>query len=94
MEDFPKPIKVKIFYDKELKKITGKDLEEAIASEGIDFATQLYFIFSSYPEISKKFAPGILGFLLNGREPKKDDILKDGDRLELLVLKEEFFKTK
>jgi len=91
MDNFPKPIKIKIFYDEELKKITGKDSEETIASEGIDFATQLYFIFSSYPEIQKKFPPGWLGFLLNGREPKEKDVLKDGDKLELLVLKRRIF---
>ena len=39
MEDFPKPIKVKIFYDKELKKIIGRDSEKAIDFEEIDFAT-------------------------------------------------------
>jgi len=87
MEDFPKPIKVKIFYDEELKKITGKDSEETIASEGINFVTQLYFIFSSYPEIQKKFPPGQLGFLLNGKAPQKNDVLKNGDKLEFLIFK-------
>ena len=37
MGDFPKPIKIKVFYDKELNKITGKDSEESIVSENLNF---------------------------------------------------------
>jgi len=80
-----KPIKVKIFYNNELKKITGKDFEEAVVSENLNFINFLNFIFSSYPEIPKRFIPGTLGFLLNGKEPKENDILKDKDKLEILV---------
>jgi len=69
MENFPKPIKIKIFYDKDLKEITQKNSEESIVSEGIYFIDLLYFIFSSYPEISKIFPPGKLGLLLNGERP-------------------------
>lgn len=86
MENF-KPIKVKIFYDENLKKITGKDFEEAVVSENLNFAMFLNFIFSSYPEIPKRFIPGILGFLLNGMPPKKNDVLKEGDRIEFMVIK-------
>lgn len=78
-----KPIKIKVFYDKELKKITRKDFEEAMVSENLNFAQFLNFIFSSYPVILKRFIPGTLGFLLNGRETKENDILKDGDKLEI-----------
>ena len=87
MGDFLKPIKVKIFYDKELKKITGKDSEESIVSENLNFINFLNFIFSSYPTIPKRFIPGTLGFLLNGKKPKENDILKDGDRLEISAFK-------
>ncbi len=86
MENFPKPIKVKIFYDEELKKITGKDLEEAVVSEAIAFIDQLYFIFSSYPEIPKKYPPGKLGFLLNNKPPKEFDVLQDGDEIILKIV--------
>lgn len=86
MEDFPKPIKIKIFYDEELKKITKKDLEEAVVSEGITFIDQLYFIFSSYPEIPKKYPRGKLGFLLNNRPPKELDVLQDGDEVFLGIV--------
>ena len=41
-----KPIKVKIFYNNELKKITGKDFEEAVVSENLNFINFLNFIFS------------------------------------------------
>jgi len=87
MKDLPKSIKVRIFYDRELKKITGKDSEEAIVSENLDFINFLNFIFSSYPAIPQRFIPGTLGFLLNGRAPKENDILKDGDKLEIMVFK-------
>jgi len=85
MEDFLKTIKIKIFYDDELKKITKTNSEEAVISEGMTFAEQLYFIFSSYPEIPKKYPPGKLGFLLNNKLPNKFDILHDGDEITLIV---------
>lgn len=82
-----KPVKVIIFYDKNLEKITGKDFEEAIVSENLDFITFLGSIFSSYPEISKRFIPGTIGFLLNGIPPRENDILKNGDKLEIKDMK-------
>jgi len=82
-----KPIKVKIFYDENLQKITGKEFEETIVSENLDFATFLGFIFSSYPKIPKSFIPGTLGFLLNGIPPKENDAIKDGDELKMVVEK-------
>ena len=89
MENFLEPIKVKIFYDENLKKITGKDFEEGVVSEGLNFINFLNFVFSSYPEIQKRFTPGTLGFLLNGKEPKENDILKDGDELKIITIKPE-----
>ncbi len=83
MEDFPKPIKIKISYDEELKKITEKDSEEAVVSEGIRFVQFLGFIFASYPEIEKNYPPGKLGLLLNNRRPQDLDTLKDGDEVTL-----------
>lgn len=84
MEKFLKPIEIKIFYDKNLKEITGKNSEISMVSEGLSFANFLYFIFSSYPEIQRKFPPGKLGFLLNGKKPLDNDILKHGDELRLI----------
>ncbi|KPJ55675.1 hypothetical protein AMJ49_06630, partial [Parcubacteria bacterium DG_74_2] len=63
MENFLKPIKIKVYYDKNLREITGKDFEEMMVSKGLSFAQSLYFLFSSYPEIQQKFPPGKLGFL-------------------------------
>ncbi len=83
MEKFLRSIKIKIFYDENLKKITGEDFEEAVVSEGMTFINQLYFIFSSYPEIKKRYPPGKLGLLLNNRLPKNFDILQDGDEIIL-----------
>ena len=67
-----------------MKKITKKDFDEPVVSEGLSFPNFLYFLFSSYPEIQKKFPPGKLGFLLNGKKPAENDILKDGDELKLI----------
>lgn len=82
-----KSIKVKIFYNGGLEKITGKDFEEAVISENLDFRMFLHFIFSSYPEIPENFAPGTIGFLLNKIPPKENDILKNGDKLEIADMK-------
>jgi len=89
MEKFLQPIKIKIFYDENLKKITGKDFEEAVVSENLNFAMFLNFIFSSYPAIPKRFMPGTLGFLLNKKVPKETDILKNGDEFEIKVMEVE-----
>ena len=83
-QNFLKPIKIKIFYDEALKKITNKDFEEAMVSENLNFAMFLNFIFTSYPEIQEKFPPGKLGFLLNGKKPNEYDILNDGDELKFI----------
>jgi len=83
---FLNPVKVRICYDEILQLITNKDFEEAVVSEGLDFANFLNFIFTSYPSITKKYPPGVLAMKLNGRAPMTYDILKDGDTLELFIL--------
>jgi len=88
MNDFPKPIKVKIFYEEELKKITKKNSEEAVVSEGLKFVQFLSFVFTSYPEIQKNYPPGKLGLLLNDRRPQDSDTLKDGDEVTLKYVAE------
>lgn len=87
MENFLKPIKVKIFYEGEIKKITKKDFEEAMVSEGLSFANFLNFIFSSYPNIQKIFIPGTVAFLLNNKPPEVNDILKEGDVVKISAKK-------
>jgi len=79
-----KSIKVKVFYEGEIKKITKKDFDEPLISEGQPFAYFLYFIFSSYPEITKKFLPGKLGFSLNNVPPRDFDVLKNNDEIKII----------
>ena len=88
MKEFPKPIKIKIFYDENLKGITGKSSEVSIVSEGLSFVNFLYFIFSSYPEIQRRFPPGKLGFLLNGKKPNEYDVLNGGDELRFIGIED------
>lgn len=85
MKSFPKPIKIQIFYDRELRKITGVESEEAIVSEGLSFLLMLKTIFDSYPEIPRLYPPGSMGLMLNGRMPTDFDILEDGDKIKLSV---------
>ena len=76
-----KPIKIKVFYDSNLEKITGKKEEPAIISEGMNFAFFLSTIFSSYPTIQEKYPPGTFGFLLNNKKPNGFEILSEGDEI-------------
>ena len=85
MKPFPKPIKVQIVYDGELRKITGVELEEALVSEGINFVMFLKFIFDSYPKIPKLYPPGSISLLLNGKPPTEFEILNGGDKTEISV---------
>jgi hypothetical protein len=82
-----KPIKVKVFYEGEIKKITEKDFEETVISEGLSFANFINFIFSSYPNIQKIFIPGTVAFLLKDKPPEANDILKEGDVVKISARK-------
>ncbi|MFZ5365741.1 MAG: MoaD/ThiS family protein [Patescibacteria group bacterium] len=84
MRKLLRPIKIKIFYDDRLQRITGKSFEEAIVSKNLTFVQFLNFIFSSYPEIHQKFHPGTLGFLLNDRPPTEDEVLKNNDEVKFM----------
>lgn len=84
-KDFPKPARIKISYDQALQEITGKSGEEAWVSEGLPFLFFLKIILSSYPEIENRYPPGILGFAVNGMAPLENYPLKEGDRVEFLV---------
>jgi hypothetical protein len=88
MENFLNQIKVNICYDQQLQEITGKTNEEAIISENLQFVHFLNFIFSSYPEIQKKFAPGTIGFMINGRRPEAFGKMQDGDKLEIMAFRQ------
>lgn len=89
-KDFPKPVAIALFYDKDLQKITKTASEETIVNEGMPFILLLSFVFKSYPEIEKQYPPGTLGLLLNGKPPQDFDIIQNGDRVELYAFKSLF----
>lgn len=94
MKNKLKSIKVKVFYDKNVRRVTKKDSEEVMISEGLDFPNFLNSIFSSYPDLQKRFPPGTLGFLLNGKAPKEYDILKYDDKMEFVYVNPEHTREK
>lgn len=80
--------KIMIFHDNYLERTTGIPFEEAMVLEDFTFADFLHSLFVSYPEIPKRVPPGKLGFLLNGIKPETFNTLKDGDRVDLVVMEE------
>ena len=76
---------IAIFYGEPLDKITGIKIEEILIPDGFTFADFLHGLFISYPEIPKQFPPGQLSFMVNNRIPQTFDILKDKDKIALLV---------
>lgn len=84
----PKAMFLKIQYDKELQKITDKKEHPMIMGEGGNFGYLLQNIFIEYPEIEKKYLPGILGFTINGTPPKTYTPLFDGDIVSFSVSKD------
>jgi len=85
MKNNLKSIKIRIYYDDKLKKITKKDFEESVVSDNLQFAQILNFIFSFYPDMQKNFGPGTLGFLLNGQKPNGLEKLKEGDEIKMFA---------
>ena len=81
----PKAMFLKIQYDEELQKITGKKEHPMIMSEGGNFAYLLQNVFIEYPEIEKQYTPGALGFSINGTPPKAYTPLFDGDVVSFSV---------
>lgn len=81
----PKPQKITVFYDRKLEKITGKGSEIVLVNEGMSFSFFLKIIFESYPEIEKKYPPGVLGFSVNGKPPKEYDVLENGDKVKFSI---------
>lgn len=79
----PKPLTLHIIYEGRVAHVTGKASEYVIVSEGLVFIDILQQIFISYPEIEKKFPPGSLGLLINGRPPIMQDMPHEGDEIAL-----------
>lgn len=77
-------VNIKIDYNDAIKDFIGKDADEIFASEGINFVQVLEELSEEHPEIFKKYKPGKLGLLLNGKAPKDSDVLHDGDEIRLV----------
>lgn len=82
------PVNITVYYDKELQKITGTEKEPVVISSSAIFVYLLQVLFTSYPEIEKKYPPGTIGLLLNGRPPSEFDTFKNGDEVRLAAVKE------
>jgi molybdopterin converting factor small subunit len=85
MEDLCDGYKIIITYDETLQLITDKSSEECFISRNTLFFISLASILESYPEIKRRFPPGILGFTVNGEVPELDTILKEGDVVHFCV---------
>ncbi len=85
ISDMPKAIFLKVRYDTELQKITGKAEHPMVMSEGSTFAYLLQNIFIEYPEIEKQYPPGLLRFSVDGGPPKMHTPLLDGDMIDFSV---------
>ena len=72
-------ITIIVKYAPVLECITGKSEEKMVVNEGILFLMFLHFVFTSYPKLMERYAPGVLGFTINGIPPKNSTILQDKD---------------
>ncbi|OGH59041.1 MAG: hypothetical protein A3G34_01790 [Candidatus Lindowbacteria bacterium RIFCSPLOWO2_12_FULL_62_27] len=78
-------IAIRITYDETIQNLTGVAEDISYASPGAPFLMVFNSILFEHPEIRKKFPPGVLGIELNGGRPDVDTLLKDGDRIHLLI---------
>lgn len=74
-------IRVTVRYDERLQKITGEKEHPVVLSDGSGFLFLLQCVFTEYPQIESQYAPGMLGFTINGRSPKVHSKLRDGDEV-------------
>jgi len=86
MPGMPKPMFLKVQYDKELQKITNRSEHPVLMGEGGTFTYLLQSVFTEYPEIEKQYAPGTLRFSINGTSPKMYTPLFDGDTIVFSVV--------
>lgn len=80
-----KPINVFVKFDPVMEAITGQTEMKIIMSENAPFIFLLHSIFTSYPEIQRRYPPGKLAMALNGHPPTDYDLLQDGDRITFSV---------
>lgn len=82
-----KSIKITVYSNSQLQKITKTKKGEMMISENMIFILLLRIIFSTYPKIFKLYPPGTLGLLLNGKPPKESEFLANGDKINISVHK-------
>ena len=80
-----KPINVFVKFPLALESITGQSEMKLILNEGAPFVFLLHSIFTSYPEIRKRYPPGELAFTLNNRRPIGNESLYDGDQVVFYI---------
>ena len=74
----PEPIWIDIIYDTTLQRITGRARERTGCTRGCPFFFILNCVLTEYPEIRRRFPPGVLGFTVDGMAPAIDHPLTDG----------------
>jgi len=79
------PVWIDIIYDRKLQKITGKSREHTMCNKGCHFFFILQCVLAEYPAIHRTYAPGVLGFTVNGKPPAPGRPMLDGDVVEFLV---------
>lgn len=80
-----KPISVFVEFDSVLEPIVGQTEMKIVMSENAPFVFLLHSIFTSYPEIQKRYPPGQLTMALNGHRPTEYELLRDGDRITFSI---------
>lgn len=81
-----KSIDVFVEFDPVLGSIAGQTEMKIVMSEGAPFVFLLHSIFTSYPEIQRRYPPGKLAMTLNNRPPTEHELLHDGDRVVFQIV--------
>jgi len=80
----PEAIKLRVYYDEALQRITKTEYDPVIMSKGSPFAFLLQNVFIEHPEIEEQYPPGKLGFIINKTTlPESHTPLFDGDIVEI-----------
>lgn len=80
-----KSINIFVKFDPVMEAITGRTEMKIIMSENSPFIFLLHSIFTSYPEIQRRYPPGKLAMALNGHRPTEYELLQDGDRVSFYI---------
>ena len=75
----PRPISIILRFDKKLQEITDSREISIFTSECAPFLFLLSSIFDTYPEIEKRYPPGLLGLTINDIPPTPQTVLYEGD---------------